>query len=570
MRRTKMRILAAQDRRRQHVTRPHRARALGVVLALLASLGACATCATARPLGEEVREIYASLDDEFWRLEVPYEGRWSHWAMNSPPRIVVDLIGATSRLPNAPALYTLDLPSGPVTTLRTSQYRNTPGNRRVRFTMVLIEPVRYEVKKVGDGIEIRIPRTEKAVWGELWELDVGSEGINRKVVEKIEPSSPQRAEPPAEPTTTPPPTATTAGAGPDTAPSPSAAAAPPASLQSPSSSDAFPRPVADGRSLAPPQTDRAGDASEFTLESILSDTTFFEIDPPLAVRSRELAWNTAAARLVEDAQLRYLDGDTAVALEQLHRCERFYADTTPGRQAALLRNLLLRSWGREVEAELGPKPPQEGYWPLLSDPVFEAMQHSALKKGDVTLAEEVVRAWRMADPDLHRWARAALTMAETFLDDDQGERAAGWVGDALEADPQLRTSPRALLAHASALGKEGQWDEAERLLQEVEATGDSTVVHRALAARGDLYYRQKRFAEAARIYQDLARWEVPAVERDWALYQLGNCWAAMGDPVNARAYYTVMIEESPTSFWVDFARMRLTELEADGRVARRR
>jgi tetratricopeptide (TPR) repeat protein len=513
-------------------------------------------------VGEDIREIYITLDHDTWRLEIPFRGRWAHWAMNDPPCIVVDLIGATSRLPNAPGIYELDLPNGPVKTLRTSQYSSDLGNRRMRISLVLTEPVRYEVGKCDGGIDIRVPRPERAVWGDLWELDLGSEGVNRQVVKSIAP--PPQCE--SETFDTAAPSAkgpaasgTVQSAAPQNTPPPVVKDAQPATSAGTPVAGKFWRP-------APGAIEDGGlQEFEFTLESILADTSFFEMDAPTADRSREIAWSTAAGRLVEEAQKSFLEGDTAACIERLRTCDHFYPNTTPGRQAALLRHLLLRSWGRVVEADLGPLPPREGHWPLLLDPVFERMHGEALRNHDLWLSADVLRYWKQADPDTARWAQAALRQAEAHLDAEEGERAAQWVQAAMAADPDLQTSPRALLSHGLALAIQDRGDEAEGILRTVEASGDSTVVPRAQAARADIYYRQRRYQDAADLYRQLARWEVPPLEREWALYQLGNCWSLLGDPTKARAYYTVAIETAPNGFWTQFAQMRLAELEAEGR-----
>ncbi len=508
-----------------------------------------APSARAAPIGEDVREIYISLDQDTWRLEIPFHGRWSHWAMNNPPRIVLDLIGATSRMPNAPELYEIELPGGPVQSLRTVQHTTDPGNRRMRITLMLTEPVRYEISKCDGGIDLRVARTERAVWGDPWELDVDPSGITRKVVAHREP--PPRCEPETFDTTA-------------TGMSPAEPAVAASSAESGKPPAPRPAPPAE----APPEPKR--DQLEVTLESILADTTFFDMDPTAVARTRAIAWDTAAGRLLVEAQASFLQGDTAACLDRLRTCDRFYATTDPGKQAAALRHLILWVYGRVVEADLGPPPPREGPWPLLYDPVFERLLSEALARGDRILAGDVLRAWKQADPDLSRWARGALRLAEAHLDAEEGERAANWVTQVLAADPELQASPRAMLCHAMSLVLQGRWEEAEGRLLAVEATHDSSAVARARAARGDIYYGRGRTREAAEVYELLARWEVPAVEREWALYQLGNCWALLGDPVKARAYYTVAIESAPNGFWTEFAQMRLAELEGRADVPARR
>lgn len=482
------------------------------------------------PLGKEVREIRITMDVAQWRLEVPYGGRWSHWAMNNPSRIVIDLIDAHSCLLQAPALFTLELPGGPVSHLRTSQFCSDPGNRRVRISLILHEAVRYEVDKKAQRVDLRIPRPAAAQWGELWQVVIGPDGVRKELMREVAAEPDSSLAPPS------------AGEMAELQPT----AAPP------------PEPVKPEAGTAEP------DSSEtITLESLLGDTTFFEVSRPRGRR----AWDVAAARLLEDAQRSFLEDDTCTCLEKLQTCERFYAKTQAGRQATLLRHLLLRAWGRVVEADLGPVPPEEGPWPMLADAVLDRVLNNALIVGDLAFAEQLLSLWEQAEPDRSVWARAALRTAESFLDREDGGKATAWVRRGLKANPDLEVSARVLLLYATARMEERAWAEAESLLARVEASAEEGLLFRARAARADLRYRRKQFSAAAKLYERLLEEAAPSVEREWALYQLGNCWAAMGDLKRARAYLGRVIESPEEGFWAPFARMRLLELEENNHAS---
>ncbi len=480
---------------------PNRRCAAANLLLVALLLAGCTIRALAAPAGEEVRAADLTCDQEGWVLEIPFAGQWTSWAMNNPPRIVVDLIGGRSRLPRAPSLYSLDLPSGPVSLLRTSQFSSKPGDWRVRFTLVLDEPLRYEETR-GDGVRIKIPCPPGASWGDPWQLHVGPGGV-------------------------------TAG---------SPAAARPAGAPE--------RPV-----RGVPDSLSTLDAA--VLETLLGDSAFIEV----GTRRVRSTWEVAAARLVEDAQASYLEGDTAQAMERLCRCERFYADTDPGRQATLLCHFFLRTWGRVVEVDLHPRPPREGPWPLLMDATMERLFHEAGAIGDLDLAAQVVDAWGQAQPHLPRFARAALWLAQSYLDESRKLEAAAWIVRAMEADARLELSARALLLHASSRAAAGAWEDADTLLARAEARADSSLLFRVRTTRADLRYRSARYREAAQLYAKIAEQDAPPVETEWALYQLGNCWSFLGDVERAQQYFSRVAEGPAEGFWAPFARMRLLRLE---------
>ena len=489
---------------------PNRRCAAANLLLVALFLAGCTIRASAAPAGEEVVAVDLTCDQEGWVLEIPFGGHWTSWAMSNPPRIVVDLIGGRSRLPRAPSLYSLDLPSGPVSLVRTSQFSSKPGDWRVRLTLVLDEPLRYEETR-GDGVRLKIPCPPGASWGDPWQWHVGPGGVT------------------------------------------------PGSPAAPLPAGAFQRPVR-GAPDSLPELDAAA------LEALLGDTAFIEV----GTRRLRSTWEVAAARLVEDAQASYLEGDTAQAMELLRRCERFYADTDPGRQATLLCRLFLRTWGRVVEADLHPRPPREGPWPLLTNATMERLFHQAGANGDLDLAAQVVDAWGQAQPHLPRFARAALSLAQSYLDKSRKSEAAVWIARAMEADARLELSTRALLLHASSRAAAGAWEDADALLARAEARADSSLLFRVRTTRADLCYRSARYREAAQLYAKIAEQDAPPVETEWALYQLGNCWLFLGDAERAEQYFSRVMEGPADGFWAPFARMRLLRLQEGRHVTAER
>jgi len=542
-------------------------RRLGAIgLVLLVGGGLSSPPPLAAPIGEEIKELNVTLDEDHWRLFVPFTGRWNSWSKSNPARIVIDLMGARSKLPGAPGLYTIELEEGPVRIIRTNQYSSEASQRRVRITLIMTEAVRYDAIRDGEGVDIRIKRPEGAVWGAPWEVVVTPE---TDPFEHIHPTE-------VEPTEEEGPTEEELAAAAARAAELERAAAEAAEVAKPvawptepeTPPAGMPDPVAEALKLTQAIEWQPAEhpLTEAALESLFSDTTLFDTGP----RRMHHSWDVAAARLLEEAQEAYLVGDTATCLDRLLTSDRFYADTDPGRQATLLRHLLLQSWGRVVEADLGPRAPREGPWLLLADDVLNRLVLRALAADDMAFAEKLLTVWRQTDPQRTVWAKRALQLANSLMDKDQGARAAGWIRQALGADPQLLVSARPLMLLAMAQADQGAWKDAEALLRRAEKTADGDLKYRARTSLADLHYRRGQYDQAIGVYQGLLEEGVPAVERQWALYQLGVCAEAKGDLDEAKSYWGRVVDEGAGGFWVPFARTRLARLEGEERVATRR
>ena len=142
-----------------------------------------------------------------------------------------------------------------------------------------------------------------------------------------------------------------------------------------------------------------------------------------------------------------------------------------------------------------------------------------------------------------------------------------WREENPEIHPDLQASPRALYLLGMAHMEERAWDAADDLMLNVQATGGVALAYRALAARADIRYQKGAFSDAMSFYKELLADDVPAVEMEWALFQVGNCWVALGDFGKAKAYFTYVIENSTEGFWVSFARLRILDIESGAHVA---
>lgn len=513
----------------------------------------------ATPSPTTVEELKVFAGAQVWLLEIPHAGPWSHWAMASPSRLVIDLANARSDLARAPGLFAYDFDTGPVRTLRTSQFSNRPQERTVRVTLELREGSRYEASQHDGVIRVRMPAPAGESWAQDLTVRIDGDGAQVIGAEMMSPpdASGDAAGPGAEPaptsTPTPTPTPSSAGTGTDEA-AEDASAAPPAAAGNPDAPGGHDAdPIGQGAQL-----------SEGQLDSLLADSTLFEVSP---LRSRQTAWELAGARLLEEAQAYYVGGDTAASLERFETCERFYADTEAGAQAAVARSLVLRVLGREVEATLAADPALDGHWPLLTDEMLATLFGQAYRAPNPPLAAQVLEVWRDAAPALPVWAGAALRLAKFYLDEQQVSLASTWVAAALDADPGLEISPRALFLHASTRMEVGAWEEADPLLARLESIATGALRFRTLALRADCRYRTGRYREAAERYASLLAPGVPAVEREWAHYQLGNCWMHLGQADRAATAFAAVAGEDSESFWAPFARMRLAELEGADRVA---
>ncbi len=291
-----------------------------------------------------------------------------------------------------------------------------------------------------------------------------------------------------------------------------------------------------------------------TSSAVTAAGTLRAADTDLLVAS---APECAATRLLAAGQEEFLQGDTSAALRTLETCTRLYAQTLAGAQASALRGLLLRSVGRAVEAALESESPEAA--PMLRDDLLERCGAAALRAGDLGAAEQVLTLWRAADHWGAPWAAYALCVAQACLDRHQEERALRWLEPALAARPELQVVPEVLCWLAAVYAARGDSRRAEETLARIEASGAAPAVSRARAAHADLLYRDRNYARAQRLYAELLAEGVAQVEREWARYQMGNCAAALGDPVVAMAWLS-QVSAQRESFWTAHARLRLIEL----------
>ncbi|MCK4412056.1 MAG: hypothetical protein KAY32_00795 [Candidatus Eisenbacteria sp.] len=538
-------------RRLPRLTMELLAGAAGSCLAVAVCLAAAVSPAAAQLPYAEIEQIDIVQSVEAWELRIPFAGAWTHSSMEHPPRIVIDLHDARSRLPRAPGLYSLRLSRGPVEVLRTSQFRNRPGNRKVRVTLVLSDALPYMAEQFAGEVWVRIPRPANAAWGPDWEETLRRGGRVWEVLpapDQQETFSEQGGGNAADP-----------GAGPDAANRESGRVGGAAGAGGATQTSSV--PVGDepsvGEAAVADGEDRGCDSLaqvEWAIDQLLADTTLFRPGRPRVRR----AWDDAAARLLEEAQGAFLAGDTAAAREDLATCVRFYADTDPGQQALRLQGFFLRVIGDELVAPADSST-AAGPWPLLRGAVLAALFAGAYDQGDLQLAAAILGCWRDANRTGDRWAEAALHLAEARLVEGEADRALTWVSAALAARPDWRGVPRVALLRAGVWGALGRVNAADTLLQILAEDVEPAVRCRALAARADLQYRHGAPATARQLYQSLLGDGVPAVEREWAHYQVGNCWAAEGAWSEARAWLEQVAGDAG-NFWSDNARLRLATL----------
>jgi tetratricopeptide (TPR) repeat protein len=475
--------------------------------------------ASATPLARALTDIDSltlTQTPSAWTLEIPFAGEWTCAAAKDPPRIVVELIGARSRLPQAPDPYALEIAGGPVAQLLASQVGLEPGHEVVRVTLTLRGSAAYGAVQSGGHSSIVIFPGREAAWGAAWSRRVTGAGETPAVAA----SGPDSAT--AHATAIPPPTvaprARTAAAAAKAAPDP-------------------------------------GDAIRERLDGLLDNATPVEAEAADPARTRE----HAAARAVEEAQRAFVEGDTTGALDALLRCEQFYAGTDASRQGTLLRRLFMRQAGRIVEADLGPTPPAQGPWPLVREDVLGRLCDAARARGDFDGAQEVLEIWRRASATALYWAPAALRLAETCFDAGRAPDAVRWAQCATLARPDLVMSAKTALLLAGARAETGDYAAADALLRSAAACSDAGMRERVLAQRADLLYRQDRFAEAQTIYEQLLAAGTSRVERDWARYQSANCLVALGDANTAAARYREVALDAQNA-WAPSARVRALDM----------
>ncbi len=491
-----------------------------------------------------------------WTLQFLFSGPWSHWSMGSPPRIVIDLLNARSRLPAAPGLYTMELPDGPVKILRTSQFRDELGDRRVRITLVLRRPVAYSTEDVGGAKLLRIERAQGVPWGPEWVRIVGViSKEQRHAVGIASTPTASGAAPPAQVASGREEGSRESGVQKDT----EAAGAGPAALAAARAAD---RPGDAGGPTAesPPIVVEERIVPDSVLERIFADTTLFVTTPP---QREKRAWLEAAERLLEAAQNALLASDTSLALASLRKCERFYADTPPGRQATLLRHCLLEAYGADPDSIAPPAAPTRGPWPLLYPDALAFLARRALEGGYLEAAEHLVRVWQEAYPEEVDWAKWAVRLAEAYFDAGDNTKSTYWLDEAMAANTDLAARPEVLLLLGLSLQAQGRMQRAEKILARAEELAPpGRLAQRAKAARADVNYSLRQYYMALQIYRALIEEGPTAVESDWALYQIGNCLLKLGQTEKAREVFTRLRRVAPQSFWAPFAEMRLAELEA--------
>ncbi|MGH9105423.1 MAG: tetratricopeptide repeat protein [Acidimicrobiales bacterium] len=140
---------------------------------------------------------------------------------------------------------------------------------------------------------------------------------------------------------------------------------------------------------------------------------------------------------------------------------------------------------------------------------------------------------------------------------------------ALEGLLARRPSHALALAHLADIQlRRGRRTEAAQSLDRAEAAAGTTA--RTARVRGDLYYKQQRYAEAAHCYQDA---EALGDKGTWSLVQLARCRLRLRDVEGARGAASKAVERQPkdSGGWLvlgDIAGREGRAKDAEGMYAR--
>lgn len=540
-------------------------------------------------------------DGGYFRLSVPLEAPWAHWTLDDPPRIVLDLGQTTSYMPKAPGLYQVRLDRGPVTTLRTSQFRYAPLDHRARITLELSESVPYEARRVGQEIQILIPDPEPRVPAALVlgsdGLSVataatppGTAGSSRETGQRRTEELPARtlrealellgrdAHVSVEPL---------AGSAPDepflagdrpegnrlrrVASRPVTSEPPKAEAPAPDSASRRPLPAA-AKPAQPPLEDPLLDTKTL-LETLVrgleqgpagSDSSLGSPSegaasggaPSVEASTAEVR-ERAALRLLQKAVAACDGGDEEKAITAADRAFKFYRGTTSGDQAGLLLRELFLVHGERVKADLLTGIPELPDTTRIPPAVFLRMVERQEQQSDFVEVDRLLRTWGPQYDPIPELARLRVALGEAFL----RARKTDLAREHLEQIPQGdENEPRGLLLLARLHDESGEKQKALELYRRAAALPASLYQLRGLARAADLEFQTGLVEEALASYSLLLESRPPSDEEAWAVYQVSNCHFLLGDPGRARVGYEAVARRWPQSVWAPFAKERLEEL----------
>ena len=581
----------------------------------------------------EIGEVRFENDGDWLTLSIPTEATWAHWTLANPPRIIIDLGDAISRLPNAPGLYETEMHRGPLRVFRTSQFSNTPLDRRVRITLELSAITPYEARRVGEEIRIlvespgttapaaRLTAEGMAVGGERTPAAPRSEDRAESGPPPVAPApasaAPIRGDGPgATPQTdrddsTADPSPLRADLGHDAAPAisdPIPLQAPPPSSQgdlAAATSPGDPDPIAEdpyAKDLAPePKIDDEDIAKmKSTLEELLGKENVDRITETSrgeVLSTEELDDRIGREEFTEEEWEDWKDFDGAVELES--------PDSLRTRRAAELLRGAVEDWlagdlaGAEKRADRCYR--YYGEYPGGMQSALLLRETYGMTGRDVLAA--AIRGVPELPDTSFLGSHFFLRLLAAYFDAGDDERLldrmqywgplypqGGWythyhyllgreayiARDVELAEEHLgrlsvydRGGDAAYLMRARLADEAGRVADALVLYRELAFAGSGPYALRALVRTADLEFQQGRIETAREVYEKLLEEELPNDERAWASYQVANCALVAGQFGTARKMYEKLAAELPDAYWSRAARDRLQSVEWEGDVARR-
>ena len=203
-----------------------------------------------------------------------------------------------------------------------------------------------------------------------------------------------------------------------------------------------------------------------------------------------------------------------------------------------------------------------GYLWGLQERRTEAAAEALLAEAMVTLGTDVVPLTAQTEGGLP--AAASLGAAGTFAsEEDRLNAAVPLLGATVDAYPDTRAGLTARYHLASSLAALGRYDEAIAGFDAVIAQAGAEDLYGRMAqlGRADTAARAGQLDEALAAWQDLAQAGAGAtLPLEAVLMELGRVQQARGDMDDARATFTRIVDEYPTSPYSAEAQRALGQL----------
>jgi len=86
-------------------------------------------------------------------------------------------------------------------------------------------------------------------------------------------------------------------------------------------------------------------------------------------------------------------------------------------------------------------------------------------------------------------------------------------------------------------------------LTEKDSQANASLREKTLIVLSDLYYLTQNYKKALNFYLQTIREYPESKDREWCLYQIGNCYRHLKNPKKAKEFYGILKEEFPGSLW---------------------